>query len=61
MRFDIITLFPELFERFVELGVVGRAIRGGALSVRLSKHCASMALASTRTWTTLRMEGARAW
>src|SRR5579859_7298600 len=35
MRVDIVTLFPELFERFVATSFVGRAIEGGQLAVRL--------------------------
>jgi tRNA (guanine37-N1)-methyltransferase len=35
MRFDLVTLFPELFERFTETSFVGRAIAGGQLAVRL--------------------------
>ncbi len=34
MRFDVVTLFPEMFERFLELGVVGRAVKDGAVSLR---------------------------
>lgn len=35
MRVDIVTLFPELFETFLATSFVGRARRGGELSVRL--------------------------
>src|SRR5260370_30184019 len=35
MRLDIVTLFPELFEKFVTTSFVGRAIEGGQLSVRV--------------------------
>ncbi len=34
MRFDIVTLFPELFEGFVKTSFVGRAVAGGQMSVR---------------------------
>ena len=34
MRIDIVTLFPELFEGFVATSFVGKAIKGGELSVR---------------------------
>lgn len=34
MRFDVVTLFPEMFDRFAELGVVGRAAQGDALTLR---------------------------
>lgn len=35
MRFDIITLFPELFEPFLTLGVTRRAFDNGPVDVRL--------------------------
>ena len=35
MRFDLITLFPELFSPFLEQGVTRRAFDGGAIDVRL--------------------------
>lgn len=34
LRVDIVTLFPELFDAFVETSFVGRARRGGQLAVR---------------------------
>jgi len=34
MRVDIVTLFPELFESFLATGMVGRAVRAGALDAR---------------------------
>lgn len=35
MRFDIITLFPELFDPFLKSGVTRRAYESGAVTVRL--------------------------
>jgi tRNA (guanine37-N1)-methyltransferase len=35
VRVDIVTLFPELFETFLATSFVGRAMKGGELSVRL--------------------------
>src|SRR5579871_4451729 len=35
MRVSVVTLFPELFQPFLTLGMVGRAVAGGALAVRL--------------------------
>lgn len=35
MRVDIVTLFPELFDTFLATSFVGRAIKGGELSVRM--------------------------
>ncbi len=34
MRFDVVTLFPEMFAPFAELGVVGRAIAAGHIALR---------------------------
>lgn len=34
MRFDILTLFPELFTPFFATGMVGRAVRDGALEAQ---------------------------
>ncbi len=34
MRFDVVTLFPEMFEAFASLGVVGRAIADERVSLR---------------------------
>lgn len=36
MRIDVVTLFPEIFEPFLAAGMVGRAVRDGALEVRCS-------------------------
>ncbi len=35
MRFDVVTLFPELFEPFLECGVTRRAYESGQVQVRL--------------------------
>lgn len=35
MRFDIITLFPELFEPFLKIGITRRAYEAGLVHVRL--------------------------
>jgi tRNA (guanine37-N1)-methyltransferase len=35
MRVDVVTLFPELFQQFLETSFVGRGITGGQLRVRL--------------------------
>ncbi len=34
MRFDVVTLFPELFGPFLELALVGKAARAGTIRVR---------------------------
>lgn len=35
MRFDVLTLFPELFEPFRSVGITRRAFEGGAIDLRL--------------------------
>ena len=34
MRFDVVTLFPEMFAPVLALGVLGRAVEAGAVTVR---------------------------
>ncbi|MFC1534535.1 tRNA (guanosine(37)-N1)-methyltransferase TrmD [Thermodesulfobacteriota bacterium] len=36
MRFDILTLFPELFTPFLQGGVLGRAVKKGLVDIRLT-------------------------
>lgn len=36
MRFDVVTLFPELFGQFLEVGVTRRAFESGQVDVRLT-------------------------
>ena len=36
MRFDILTLFPDLFASFLKAGVLGRAIEKGVVEVRIT-------------------------
>ena len=31
MRLDVISIFPELFEPFLETSLIGKAVRGGLL------------------------------
>ena len=35
MRFDVITLFPELFQAFREVGVLGRAVSAGIIDLQV--------------------------
>ena len=37
MRFDVVTLFPELFEAFQTTSIVGRAVTSGVVSLRLRR------------------------
>jgi len=36
MRFDILTLFPNLFSPFLKEGILGRAVKKGLLDIRLT-------------------------
>jgi tRNA (guanine37-N1)-methyltransferase len=36
MKFDILTLFPDLFKPFLEEGVLGRAVKNGILDITLT-------------------------
>ena len=36
MRFDVLTLFPDLFAPLLEQGILGRAIGRGQIDVRLT-------------------------
>lgn len=36
MRFDVVTLFPELFEPFLKIGITRRAFESGQVDVRLT-------------------------
>jgi tRNA (guanine37-N1)-methyltransferase len=36
MKFDILTLFPDLFKPFLEEGVLGRAVKKGLLDIKLT-------------------------
>ena len=38
MRIDVLTLFPELFERFVTTSIVGRAVASGLVDIVLANH-----------------------
>jgi len=35
MRFDVITIFPDLFKDFLSFGIIGRAIKKGIIEVRV--------------------------
>lgn len=35
MRFTVVTLFPELFEKFLYTGVIGKAVKNGGIEIKL--------------------------
>ena len=37
MRFDIVTLFPQIFSPFLELGVGGRAFQDNLATAKLAE------------------------
>ena len=60
MRFDIITLFPELFAPFLESGVTRRAYSSGQVAVHLWNP-RDWAEAITAVWMIDRLAAAPAW
>ena len=36
MKFSVITLFPQMFDVFADVGVVGRAVGNGIAEIELS-------------------------
>jgi hypothetical protein len=60
MRFDVITLFPELFAPFLASGVTRRAYESGR-STCACGTCATTPRATTGAWTTGRSAAAPAW
>ena len=36
MKFDVLTLFPALFSPFMEESIVGRAVKGGLVEIRIT-------------------------
>ncbi len=37
MKFNVLSIFPELFKPFTELGLVGRAVKEGKISIELTQ------------------------
>lgn len=35
MRFDILSIFPEMFGKFISYGIIGRAVRDGKININL--------------------------
>ena len=36
MKFDVLTLFPKLFSAFMEESIIGRAVKGGLVDIRIT-------------------------
>ena len=36
MRFDILTIFPEMFSPYLQEGVLGRSVKSGIVDVRIT-------------------------
>jgi hypothetical protein len=60
MRFDVVTLFPELFAPFRSTGVTRRAFASGAVDVRLWR-CATSPMTPTGASTIAPTAAGRAW
>jgi tRNA (guanine37-N1)-methyltransferase len=60
MRFDVITLFPELFPPFLTSGVTRRAFESGLVKVRIW-NLRDFAGATTAVSTTVLLAGGLAW
>ena len=35
MRFDILSIFPEMFESLINYGIIGRAVKGGEIAINV--------------------------
>jgi tRNA (guanine37-N1)-methyltransferase len=60
MRFEVITIFPELFGSFLQKGLVAKAHESGVIQV----HCTNIrdfTRTGTRAWTTRPTAAAAAW
>ena len=60
MRFDVLTIFPELFDPFRSTGVLGRAVARGTVEVEVHDLRAWASTAGSR-WTTSPTAAARGW
>ena len=59
MRFDVLSLFPDFIRQAAEVGVVGRGIERGLLSVRPGTRAITPP-AATAAWMTAHSAAARA-
>ena len=61
MRFDVVTLFPELFAPHLTHGITRRAFESAARSTCGCGRCATSPTTTTAASTTAPMAAARAW
>jgi len=59
-RFDVVTLFPELFAPLLTSGITRRAFETGQVDVQLANP-RDLPTATTAAWTTGRSAAAPAW
>ncbi len=61
MRFDILTLFPQMFAPFLENGVTRRAYASGPGAKCICGIRATLPRATTAAWMTALLAAALAW
>jgi tRNA G37 N-methylase TrmD len=61
MRFDVITLFPELFAPFLTAGITRRAYASGQVAMCTCGTRATMPRAITGAWMIVPSVAGRAW
>ena len=61
LRFDVVTLFPELFEAPLRASVIGRALERGILERIDPRPARARASAAIARSTTTRTAGERGW
>ena len=60
MKFDIVTIFPRMFDGPTREGILGRAIERGLLDLKVTTCGTSPTIATARS-TTWRTAAGRAW
>ena len=58
MRFDIMTLFPEMVMNGLETSIIGRAVKNKILEIE-AWNIGTMHLTSTAVWMIIRMAAAQ--
>ena len=59
MRFDILTLFPEMIDAVMQTSIIGRAQQAGLVSIR--QISAILLWTSTTAWMTRHTAAEKAW
>ena len=61
MRFDVLTLFPEMFQGYLTQSLLKLAIESGLVEIQPVEHPRLGGRASTKAWTIDRSAAAPAW